>query len=279
MLCALAILGNAGTYTVRSGDTLSRIARTLGVTQGALADANDIKDHNKIRIGQVLKVPDKKVPDMPAVDGADAASDQEVARAPADPVSPPANPTLSRYVVRKGDKLSTIAKQMGTTVAELMRLNDLKNPNMIRIGQVLVVPIQPVEVTTIEGLCPVKGAKRYDISDNWRALRAGHLHMGNDIFARRGVPVVANIGGELTYANGSRAGLAYYLVADDGHTYYGAHLGTFHVEPGRVEQGQQIGTVGNTGNARTTPPHLHFEIKPLGGASTNPHHALVTWCR
>jgi murein DD-endopeptidase MepM/ murein hydrolase activator NlpD len=45
-----------------------------------------------------------------------------------------------------------------------------------------------------------------------------------------------------------------------------------------VKRGEVIGTVGTTGNAQGTPPHLHFEVKPNGGASIDPYALLRVWC-
>ena len=89
------------------------------------------------------------------------------------------------------------------------------------------------------------------------------------MFATRGTPVVAPVSGVVRHRTNRLGGLAFYLDGDDGNRYYGAHLDSFGVE-GRVEAGAVVGTVGNTGNARYTSPHLHFEIMPGGGASVNP---------
>lgn len=111
---------------------------------------------------------------------------------------------------------------------------------------------------------PVAGSRSY-IKDKWGASRAGGLrkHKGIDIHARKGTPVVAicdgvivekdhtTIGGKTLWLKGKHAWTAYY-----------AHLDKQYVKEGqRVRKGQVIGTVGNTGNARTTPPHLHFGVK------------------
>jgi len=114
--------------------------------------------------------------------------------------------------------------------------------------------------------------------DTWGAPRDGvRRHLGTDRFAARGTAVVASVGGSVRHASGGRAGLAYYLDGDDGHTYYGAHLDS--LEPvGRIERGGTIGTVGSTGSARGTSPHLHFEIKPEGGGPVNPYFTLERWC-
>lgn len=150
-----------------------------------------------------------------------------------------------------------------------MKVNGLKNPNLIREGVVLQVPGG-------DWLCPVGAPHQF--SDSWGQPRpGGRRHLGTDLFATRGTPVVASVGGTLTHSSGSLAGVAYYLAGDDGNTYYGAHLDTI-APPGRVERGAVIGTVGSTGNAKGTTPHLHFEIKPGGGANVNPFPTLQAWC-
>jgi murein DD-endopeptidase MepM/ murein hydrolase activator NlpD len=110
--------------------------------------------------------------------------------------------------------------------------------------------------------------------------RSHHDYPATDIFAPCGTPVVAVTGGviqevsrtdEWSSANDNpaiRGGLSTSLVGDDGVRYYGSHLATVApgIEPGtRVEKGRQIGTVGDTGNARGSGCHLHFGISPPCG--------------
>ena len=101
-----------------------------------------------------------------------------------------------------------------------------------------------------------------------------HLHEGTDVFASQGTPLVAtNRGVILRKGVGVLGGNKLWLVAADGTQYYYAHLSAFQdgVDDGTVvEAGQVIGYVGNTGNAITTPAHVHFEIHPGGGAAIDP---------
>jgi len=118
-------------------------------------------------------------------------------------------------------------------------------------------------------LCPIGGPTSF--ADTWGAARSGgRSHKGVDMFATRGTPIVAPVGGVVRHSSSSRlAGLAFYLEGDDGNTYFGAHMDSFGAS-GRVEAGTVIGSVGNSGNARFSSTHLHFEIKPGGGSSVNP---------
>ena len=77
---------------------------------------------------------------------------------------------------------------------------------------------------------------------------------------------------------GSIGGRFFRLTAKDGTVYYGAHMSKFG-KAGRVRAGDVIGYVGNTGDARTTSAHLHFEIHPGGGDSISPYPTLVAACR
>lgn len=99
------------TYTVKRGDTLYSIARRYNTTVAKIASANNIKNVNTIRVGQVLKIPG-------------TAS------------TPPAATT---YTVKRGDTLYSIAQRYNTTVSKLQSLNNISNPNLIRVGQVLRV--------------------------------------------------------------------------------------------------------------------------------------------
>jgi hypothetical protein len=110
-------------------------------------------------------------------------------------------------------------------------------------------------------VCPVAGPTSF--IDTWLAPRpGGRQHLGVDMFARAGTPVVAPATGLLESADNSVGGLAFRVWGDDGTYYYGAHLSSHATAIGRVPAGAIVGYVGNTGDARTTAPHLHFEIHP-----------------
>lgn len=91
-------------------------------------------------------------------------------------------------------------------------------------------------------------------------------HHGVDIFAPRGTPAVAAADGVITRVrNGGLGGKVVWLRDAYGQHLYYAHLDSQMVRPGmRVSVGDTVGLVGNTGNARTTPPHLHFGIYQRG---------------
>ncbi len=99
-------------YTVRKGDTLSRIASSNGTTVSAIVDANGLTNPNLIRVGQTLVIPGQ---------GGESA------------------PTSGTYVVVGGDTLARIASAHGTTVSAIVTANNIANPNVIRIGQQLLV--------------------------------------------------------------------------------------------------------------------------------------------
>jgi murein DD-endopeptidase MepM/ murein hydrolase activator NlpD len=117
---------------------------------------------------------------------------------------------------------------------------------------------------------PVAG-KRSIIGSFWGATREGgkRKHEGIDIFAAKRTPVVAvNDGIVVDVGNTAKGGKTIWLRSfyDDFYYYY-AHLDRQLVRIGEsVKKGQYIGTVGNTGNAKLTPPHLHFGIYSFTGA-------------
>lgn len=125
-------------------------------------------------------------------------------------------------------------------------------------------------------LCPITGAYAYD--DTWGASRSGgRWHRGTDMFADYGTPVVAVVGGNaVDYGWDNAGGNGVFLLGDDGNRYYYAHLDDF-ADLGRVEQGDVVGYVGDSGNATGT-PHLHFELHPGGSGWTNPYPTLVRYC-
>ncbi|MBT9392453.1 M23 family metallopeptidase [Hymenobacter sp. NST-14] len=122
---------------------------------------------------------------------------------------------------------------------------------------------------------PVLGKSDKAIGSFWGAGRDGgaRRHEGVDIFAARGTPVVAAARGYITRVNETpRGGRVVWLAdADHGQHLYYAHLDRQLVQPGQqVRPGDTLGLVGNTGNAKTTPPHLHFGVYRHGAIDPYP---------
>jgi murein DD-endopeptidase MepM/ murein hydrolase activator NlpD len=116
---------------------------------------------------------------------------------------------------------------------------------------------------------PVAGNKSR-VKDLWGASRAGGIrrHKGIDIHARRGTPVVAIADGIIVEKAHTPIGGKTLWLRSSAHGWkaYYAHLDKQYVREGQyVRKGQIIGTLGNTGNARSTPPHLHFGISGSNG--------------
>ncbi len=130
------------------------------------------------------------------------------------------------------------------------------------------------EATPPAPACPVPTA---EFIDSWGFARSGgRRHKGVDMMAPYGDPVLATVAGTIRPSNSSLGGLGFYLEDDEGNTYFGSHLARLDVTSGRVEAGQQLGTVGTTGNAST--PHLHFEVMLAGRGSVNPYPFAAEWC-
>jgi len=98
-------------HTVRPGETASEIAAAHGTTVRALADANALRDADRIIAGQVLVVPGTAV-----------------------------GPATVVHVVAPGEALARIARRYGTTATALAATNGIADPNLVRIGQRLSVP-------------------------------------------------------------------------------------------------------------------------------------------
>ena len=139
--------------------------------------------------------------------------------------------------------------------------------------------------TKIDGLelsiiFPVNGPNSY-INDWGFPRSGGRKHRGNDIFAAMGTPVVATTNGVISKTSPLEKGLGgitVWLYGEDDVAYYYAHLQK--IEDGivvgkRVKAGDVLGYVGNTGNARSTPPHLHLQIHPGDDKPINPYPYLV----
>ncbi len=114
-------------------------------------------------------------------------------------------------------------------------------------------------------IVPVAGVRPEDLRSSWQAPRSGgRKHRGIDIFAEKGTPVVAATDGLVMRVGTDRlGGNVVWMLGQGLQVHYYAHLDSFAdgLEAGQhVRAGDVLGTVGNTGNARTTPSHLHFAL-------------------
>jgi murein DD-endopeptidase MepM/ murein hydrolase activator NlpD len=125
-------------------------------------------------------------------------------------------------------------------------------------------------------VCPVQGPVGF--GDTWGAPRSGgRSHQGVDMIASRGVPLVAVVDGFAQSKVNVLGGNTVALSGADGNRYYYAHLDSW-ATLGQVTAGTVIGYVGDTGNAKFSTPHLHFEIRPGGGAAVNPYATVRNHC-
>ena len=122
---------SATTYTVKSGDTLSSIASSHNTTTAALTSLNSLANPNLIYVGQVLKLANTTTASTSSTSSAASTSSSAMT-----------------YTVKSGDPLSSIASSYNTTTSTLTSLNNLSNPNLIYVGQVLKVAGSSTSVST-----------------------------------------------------------------------------------------------------------------------------------
>lgn len=129
---------------------------------------------------------------------------------------------------------------------------------------------------------PVAGGASF--TDDWEAKRAGGTpHRGIDLFATSGTPVVAVSDGALFRVGWNPVGGWRLWLRDTwGNEFYYAHLAAFApgiTDGAQVRAGTVLGVVGNSGDAGTASPHLHFEVHPHGGAPVAPFPFVSVWPR
>jgi LysM repeat protein len=246
-------------YTVAAGDTVLGIAGRFGLNPETLQWSNPELESNPdlLSIGDQVKI-------LP-LDGA-------------------------LHTVAQGDTLAAIASRYKVDTQQIIafdtnNLDDINSP--LIIGSELVIPggTRPFVQRQVVGINTQSIATPDNAltgSGNFSWPAAGEIsqaywggHPAIDIAGRTGAPVRAADGGFVTLAGGGwNGGYGNHVIIDHGNgfaTLY-AHLNTVIVRAGEnVSAGQQIGTLGNTGNS--TGPHLHFEIRWQGGAR-NPYNFL-----
>lgn len=206
-----------------------------------------------------------------APDGAEVDADAYVAALGGDGSPPPGEVAPSAIPDWARQQMASVRRSRGRSTYRLLELLE---------------PLAALGFTREEaalvgsGRFPVAGEASY-VDDWWfpRFTPEFHLHEGTDIFAAFDTPIRAPLDGVVETSLGDAGGLQVHLRLPDGTYLFFAHLQRFADQPSgtAVEQGDVIGYVGDTGNARGGAPHLHFEYHPGGGAAVPPKPLLDQW--
>jgi murein DD-endopeptidase MepM/ murein hydrolase activator NlpD len=254
---AVAPDSSGGTAYGASGNGPGLVARTFRVTPATLLPGKALtvifRIDGRVRAAQVRI-------DLVPADSGHAVATLRLGR----------RSTGKRISVRWRPNLSPGAytAQLRATAVRARRRAQVTTSGAVRVGQPVVAPV-PVPVTPSPlGVFPVQGPWSFGGPDaRFGAIRAGHVHQGQDVLAAKGTPVVAPMAGTITWTAYQASGAGYYVVEHgaDGRDYVFMHFaaGSTAVAKGDVvAAGQRLGSVGMTGDA--SGPHLHFEIWPDG---------------
>jgi murein DD-endopeptidase MepM/ murein hydrolase activator NlpD len=175
---------------------------------------------------------------------------------------------MKRFVLSLIALVAMVVPACGTDPAPLLAWGKRAARSLALPFHVLRLSMQPADEVL---WMPVEGIRARQVANTWRAPRpGGRVHDGQDIFAPRGTPVRSATAGVVLRVGEARLGGKIVLVfGAGGRLYYYAHLDrhadNLHVaDPVSIHT--VIGYVGSTGNARATPPHLHFGVYGASGA-------------
>ena len=227
-------------YTVKSGDTISGIARKFGLTNiSTLISVNDIGNVRQLAAGQKLKIP--------SIDGI-------------------------VYTVKPGDTLDGIVKKNGIRLDALLDVNELYSETLTK-GQQLFLPGASLDQKTLKTamgdrfIIPIQAKFRWTSPYGWRIdpiANVRSFHTGTDMACPTGTPIVAAMSGKISTTGINRV-YGNYVIIDHGNGYQTlyAHMSKIIVSKGQwISQGTRIGLVGSTGYS--TGPHLHFTVYKNG---------------
>jgi murein DD-endopeptidase MepM/ murein hydrolase activator NlpD len=227
-------------YTVKKGDSVSKIASLHSLSMDAIIASNDLKNARSLHVGDVLRIPN--------MDGIP-------------------------YTVAKGDSYQKIAATFSVPLEAILDANDIQDEK-ITIGSMLFIPgakMKSEDLKLAMGelfIYPVNG--RLTSTYGWRKdpFTGGgrRFHAAIDLSAAIGTPVKAAMDGKVS-AIGFNAVFGRYLIIthSGGYQTMYAHLNSTLVSEGqKVHQGDKVAEVGNTG--RSTGAHLHFAVYKNGRA-------------
>ena len=227
-------------YKVKSGDTISGIAKKFGLTNiSTLISVNDIGNVRQLGAGQKLKIP--------SIDGI-------------------------VYTVKTGDSLQKIAAANNVKLENLLDVNELTTETLT-VGQQLFLPGVGLDQKTLQSrmgelfILPISASFRWTSPYGWRAdpfTGVQSFHTGTDMACPEGTPILAAMSGKISEVGNNRT-YGNYIIINHGNGYQTvyAHMSKTIAKKGQwVTQGTKIGLVGSTGYS--TGPHLHFMVYKNG---------------
>ena len=227
-------------YKVKSGDTISGIAKKFGLTNiSTLISVNDIGNVRQLGAGQKLKIP--------SLDGI-------------------------IYTVKSGDSLNSIATANKIKLENLLDVNELSSETLT-VGQQLFLPGVGLDQKTLQSrmgelfMIPISAKFRWTSPYGWRAdpfTGVRSFHTGTDMACPEGTPILAAMSGRISEVGNNRT-YGNYIIINHGNGYQTvyAHMSKTISKKGQwVTQGSKIGLVGSTGYS--TGPHLHFMVYKNG---------------
>ncbi|MDR2019669.1 MAG: M23 family metallopeptidase [Treponema sp.] len=226
-------------YTVRRGDSVSRIAANHALSMDAIIASNSIANAKRLSAGDVIRIPN--------MDGIP-------------------------YTVKRGDTLLKISSAQGIPLEAILDANDIQS-DAINPGTVLFLPGARMRAEDLKMalgeffIYPIRG--RLTSPFGWRRdpfTGERRYHAAVDLAASTGTPIKAAMDGRVSMVGvNSVYGKYIILTHSNGYqTLYG-HMSVTSVRQGAyVNQGAKIGEVGSTGYS--TGPHLHFAVYKNGRA-------------
>ncbi len=229
-------------HRVKKGETLSKIAKTYGVSMETICGSNNLNSYDLVNVGMTLKIPTR--------DGI-------------------------IHTLKSGEQVARVVQKYRVPLEKVLAANEIRNVDFYRPNQQLFIPDAKPQNLIRGFLWPTITKRAVTCGYGWRnhpIFNHRHFHKGLDIYCQYDW-VRSTKYGKVTYTGWLGGYGRTVVVSHPGgwKSLYG-HLSRISVRNGQyVKQGQIIGRGGNTGNS--TGPHLHFELIN-NGDSKNPYRLL-----